>query len=125
MSSISISILSILAVVTIWLLLKRSADAVKNLSAVLAMLIILVGIWIFYMIVKNFGFHVIMAAKPLAPSGDLLWNYATGIEVGIVSLMSWWPYVGGIIRISPKTSQTTIPSMLGLRIIVLRMKVFP
>jgi nucleobase:cation symporter-1, NCS1 family len=125
MSSISISILSILAVVTIWLLLKRGADAFKNLSAVLAVLIILVGIWIFYMIVKNFGFHVIMAAKPLALSGDLLWNYATGIEVGIVSLMSWWPYVGGIIRISPKTSQTTIPSMLGLRIIVLRMKVFP
>ncbi|MEH7009340.1 cytosine permease [Neobacillus niacini] len=25
-----------------------------------------------------------------------------------------WPYVGGIVRISPKTTQTTIPSMLGL-----------
>ena len=114
MSSLAISSLSILAVFTIWLLLKRGANAVKNLSAILAILIILVGIWIFYMIVKNFGFQAIIEAKPLSPSSDLIWNYATGIEVGIVSLMSWWPYVGGIVRISPKTSQTTIPSMLGL-----------
>lgn len=123
MSSIAIGSLSILAVITIWLLLKRGASAVKNLSAILAILIILVGIWIFYMIVKNFGFQAIITAKPLAPSGDLVWNYATGIEVGIVSLMSWWPYVGGIIRISPKTSQTTIPAMLGLGLPVALMSI--
>ncbi|MFP7298390.1 purine-cytosine permease family protein [Neobacillus niacini] len=114
MGPFSISMLSVLAVVTIWFLLKRGANAVKHLSAVLAMLIILVGIWIFYMIVKNFGFQAIITASPLVPSGDPLWNYTTGIEVGIVSLMAWWPYVGAIVRISPKTSQTTIPSMLGL-----------
>jgi cytosine/uracil/thiamine/allantoin permease len=87
MSSIAIGSLSILAVITIWLLLKRGAHAIKNLSAILAVLIILVGIWIFYMIVKNFGFQTIIEAKPLSPSGDLLWNYATGIEVGIVSFV--------------------------------------
>jgi nucleobase:cation symporter-1, NCS1 family len=123
MSSIAIGSLSILAVITIWLLLKRGAHAIKNLSAILAVLIILVGIWIFYMIVKNFGFQTIIEAKPLSPSGDLLWNYATGIEVGIVSLMSWWPYVGGIVRISPRTSQTTLPSMLGLGLPVALMSI--
>lgn len=123
MSSITIGFLSILAVITIWLILKRGVSAVKNLSAILAILIILVGIWIFFMIVKNFGFQAILDAKPLAPSDDRIWNYATGIEVGIVSLMSWWPYVGGIVRLSPKTSQTTIPSMLGLGLSVALMSV--
>jgi nucleobase:cation symporter-1, NCS1 family len=114
MSSIAVSLLSVVAAFTIWLLLRRGSKAVKNLSTILVILIILVGIWLFYLIVSTFGFQVIADAKPASSSGNRLWDYTTGIEVGLVSLLAWWPYVGGIVRIAPKTSQTTLPSMLGL-----------
>lgn len=113
-SSMLISSLAIAAVITIWLLLKSGSKAVKNISAIIAILIILVGIWMLYMMVNKFGFQAIAAAQPPYASHSTIWNYTTGIEIGLVSLIAWWPYVGGIVRIVPKASQTTLPSMLGL-----------
>ena len=114
MSSILISSLAIVAIITIWLLMKLGSRAVKHLSTILAIPTILVGIWMLYMIVNIFGFQAITDAKPAYSSSNLLWNYTTGIEIGLISLISWWPYLGGIVRIVPKTSQTTLPAILGL-----------
>ncbi|WP_160718765.1 purine-cytosine permease family protein [Bacillus sp. USDA818B3_A] len=113
-SSITVSLLTIAAVIAIFLLLRKGSEAVKHLSAFLTILILLVGIWLFFIIIKNFGFETIAAAKPAASSGHPLWDYTTGVEIGLVSLMAWWPYLGGLVRMSPKASQTTLPSMLGL-----------
>jgi nucleobase:cation symporter-1, NCS1 family len=56
-----------------------------------------------------------LATAPAAtPSPDRLWNYTTGIELGIASLLSWWPYIGAMVRVAPNAHAATLPSMLGM-----------
>lgn len=113
-STVSVSVCSIVAVAVIWWLLRRGAPAVAKVSSVIAVLVIVVGIWMFYMILSNFGLSAITSAVPAYAAESRLWNFTTGIEIGIISLIAWWPYIGGIVRVVPKTKDTTLPSMLGL-----------
>ncbi|WP_338449462.1 cytosine permease [Niallia oryzisoli] len=114
MSSILLSLLAIVAVITIWFLMKLGSRAVKHLSTILAIPTILIGIWMLIMIINIFGYQTITEVKPAYSSNDRLWNYTTGIEIGLISIIAWWPYLGGIVRIVPKASQTTLPSIIGL-----------
>ncbi len=66
-----------------------------------------------YMLLTNQG-DAIAAAAPAYASGDLVWDYTTGIELGIVSLLSWWPYIGAMVRESPNAHTATLPSMVGM-----------
>jgi NCS1 family nucleobase:cation symporter-1 len=40
------------------------------------------------------------------------WNYVTGVELGIVSLLSWWPYIGAMVRMAPNGRTVAAPVML-------------
>ncbi len=51
---------------------------------------------------------------PAYASTDPLWNYTTGVEIGIVSLLSWWPYIGAMVRMAPKGRTAAIPMMIGM-----------
>lgn len=112
--NISMSVLTLIALVFVWHFLQKGAISIRILSKIIAIIIILIGAWMFYMIISNFGISGIAEAMPLKSSGNKLLDYVTGIEIGLVSLMAWWPYIGGIVRVVPKTSQATIPTMLGL-----------
>ncbi|PLS18480.1 hypothetical protein CVD28_07420 [Bacillus sp. M6-12] len=112
--NIGMSAVTLIALFFVWFSLRKGALSLRIISKIIAIIIILIGAWMFYMIINNFGISGIAEAKPLASSGDKLWDYVTGIEIGLVSLMAWWPYIGGMVRVVPKTSQATIPTMLGL-----------
>lgn len=112
--NIGMSVLTLFALIFVWLSLRKGAVSVQIISKIIAVIIIITGAWMFYMIISHFGLNAITEAKPLSSSGDKQWDYVTGIEIGLVSLMAWWPYIGGIVRVVPKVSQATIPTMLGL-----------
>ncbi len=48
------------------------------------------------------------------PSPDRLWNYTTGVELGIGATLSWWPYIGAMIRMAPNGRTVVLPVMLGM-----------
>ncbi|WP_158553394.1 cytosine permease [Peribacillus saganii] len=112
--NLGMSVLTLIALIFVWFSLRKGAISVRIISKIIAVIIMSIGAWMFYMIINNFGISGIAEAKPLASSGDKLWDYVTGVEIGLVSLMAWWPYIGGMVRVVPKTSQATIPAMLGL-----------
>jgi hypothetical protein len=47
-------------------------------------------------------------------SPNRLWNYTTGIELGIGATLSWWPYIGAMIRMAPNGRTIVLPVMLGM-----------
>jgi NCS1 family nucleobase:cation symporter-1 len=47
-------------------------------------------------------------------SPDRLWNYTTGVEIGITSTLSWWPYIGAMIRMAPDARTAVVPVMLAM-----------
>jgi NCS1 family nucleobase:cation symporter-1 len=45
---------------------------------------------------------------------DAVWNYTTGIEIGICSLLSWWAYIGALVRMAPDARKVAVPVMVGM-----------
>jgi len=108
-----VRIASAIACVAVFLALARGITGLERVSKVLFFFIVGVGLWMIYMLLTGQS-EAIAAAKPAYASGDLVWDYTTGIELGIVSLLSWWPYIGAMVRESPNAHTATLPSMLGM-----------
>ncbi|MDH3474460.1 MAG: cytosine permease [Rhodospirillales bacterium] len=97
----------------VYLVLLKGASGVERVTKILFLFIVGVGVWMIYMLLTNES-EALAAAKPAYASGSLLWDYTTGLEIGIVSLLSWWPYIGAMVRESPNAHTATLPSMLGM-----------
>lgn len=108
-----VRVISAVACIVVFVGLTKGATGLEKVSKVLFVFIVGVGAWMIYMLLANQS-DAIAAATPAYASGDLLWDYTTGIELGIVSLLSWWPYIGAMVRESPNAHTATLPSMLGM-----------
>lgn len=93
--------------------LMRGKSGIARASNILFFFVIGVGLWMVYFLLTNQS-EAIANAVPAYASGSLQWAYVTGIEVGIVSLLSWWPYVGAMARMAPNAHTAAKPAMLGM-----------
>jgi nucleobase:cation symporter-1, NCS1 family len=74
---------------------------------------VLIGLWMLYLLLSH-RWPELSAATPALARHDRLWNYTTGIELGISSTLSWWPYIGAMIRMAPNARTAVLPVMLGM-----------
>ena len=74
---------------------------------------VFVGLWMLYLLVSR-RWPELMAAQPVSAHADHLWNYTTGVELGIGATLSWWPYIGAMIRMAPNGRTVVLPVMLGM-----------
>jgi nucleobase:cation symporter-1, NCS1 family len=102
-----------IAAAIVYAVLLKGASGIERVSKVLFVFIIGVGAWMVYMLM-TYQADAIEAAKPAYASGSMIWDYTTGIEIGIVSLLSWWPYIGAMVRVAPNAHTATLPSMIGM-----------
>jgi nucleobase:cation symporter-1, NCS1 family len=110
---IAIPAFTTIAVLVVYILLLRGLSGVERVSDVLFIFIVTVGAWVVMMLFAQKGSELGFTNPP-TPNADPVWNYTTGIEIGISSLLSWWPYIGAMVRVVPSASQATLPSMLGM-----------
>jgi len=103
---------SLTAITLSWLLLRQGAESIRNYSYFIAIIVTALGLWILYKLIVGVGLTAIFEGKPLASSGDRLWDYTAGFEVLVASVLSWWPYMGGIVRMVPSARQAVWPAML-------------
>ncbi|KPQ36659.1 MAG: hydroxymethylpyrimidine transporter CytX [Phormidesmis priestleyi Ana] len=107
-----VPLMAALACAVVYGTLLKGATGVERISNTLFFFIVGVSVWMVVMLLtKESG--AIAAATPEYAS-DKLWDYTTGMEIGIVSLLSWWPYIGAMVRVVPNASKATLPSMLGM-----------
>jgi NCS1 family nucleobase:cation symporter-1 len=107
-----VPILTLGACAVIFLALRRGASGVSLVSNLLVVHVF-VGLWMLYLLVSR-RWPELMAARPALASGDALWNYTTGIELGVGATLSWWPYLGAMIRMAPDARRIVLPVMLGM-----------
>lgn len=100
------------ACILIYLVLLRGAKGVTRLSSILV-LHVFVGLWMLGLLVTR-QWPVLLAARPALARPDKLWNYTAGVEIGICSLLSWWAYIGAMIRMAPNGRTAAVPVMLGM-----------
>lgn len=97
----------------VFLILRQGARGIEKVSKVLFFVIVGLGLWMIYELLTQKGTELV-TAEPAYASDSLLWNYTTGLEVGIVSLLSWWPYIGAMVRVGSNAHKATLPAMLGM-----------
>ena len=68
-------------------------------------------------LLHQYGWHQIAAGKPAYASGDLHLDYTLGFEILVATVLSWWPYMGGVMRMSKSIKQALFPSMICLGMI--------
>ena len=105
--------LTILACIFVYIVLLRGGTGLELVSKVLFFFIVGIGGWMTWILVTRES-GVLAEAKPAYASGSLRWDYVTGVEIGIVSLLSWWPYIGAMVRKAPNAGGATLPAMLGM-----------
>lgn len=98
----------------VYIVLLWGARGVTRISSVLV-LHVLAGLWMLYMLVSRRWPELIAAQAALAHS-DRLWNYTTGVEIGISACLTWWCYMGAMIRMAPSGRVITMPVMLGMSV---------
>jgi NCS1 family nucleobase:cation symporter-1 len=103
---------TLLVCALIYLTLLRGATGVTKISNILAAHVP-IGCWMLYLLVSR-RWPELRVAHPVMASPDRLWNYTTGVEIGITATMSWWPYIGAMIRMAPNARIAVVPVMLGM-----------
>jgi len=96
----------------VYFVLLRGASGVSRISNFLV-LHVFVGLWMLYLLVSR-RWPELVSAVPASAGPDPLWNYTTGVEIGISSLLAWWAYLGAMIRMAPHGRTVAVPVMLGM-----------
>jgi nucleobase:cation symporter-1, NCS1 family len=104
--------LTVLACAIIFAALRRGATGVSMVSNILVAHVF-IGLWMLYLLVSR-RWPELIAAHPPNASPNHLWNYTTGVELGIGATLSWWPYIGAMIRMAPNGRTVVLPVMLGM-----------
>jgi|694.fasta_scaffold95490_2 NCS1 family nucleobase:cation symporter-1 len=96
----------------VFLFLLKGSAGVDRVAKILVAHVF-IGMWMLYILVTQ-RWDDLSAAAPAYASTEPLWNYTTGVEIGIVSLLSWWPYIGAMVRMAPNGRTAALPIMVGM-----------
>jgi len=83
----------------------------------IAVAVTIAGLVVLVRLIQQYGWSDISAAEPAYASGDLHLDYTLGFEILVATVLSWWPYMGGIMRMSKSVKQALLPSMICLGMI--------
>lgn len=111
-TSLLVPVTVLLASVLVFLFLLKGSAGVDRVAKILVAHVF-VGMWMLYILVTQ-RWSDLVSAVPAYASASPQWNFTTGVEIGIVSLLSWWPYIGAMVRMAPNGRTAALPIMVGM-----------
>jgi NCS1 family nucleobase:cation symporter-1 len=102
----------LLACALVFVFLLKGSEGVDRVAKIVVAHVF-IGLWMLYILMSHRWSELSHAVPPAAAPGRL-WNYVTGVEIGISSLLSWWPYIGSMVRMAPNGRTAALPIMLGM-----------
>lgn len=109
-----IVVFGLLGVVAAWMILRGGPARMRNIAPAIAAGVVVLAVVLLIALITNVGWDTIADAPALAPAESQLFNYVTGFELLVASMLSWWPYVGGTVRLAPGTKTALWPTVFGL-----------
>ncbi len=110
-------IVSLATIAYVFYLVIGGANSVRRNSIWIAVAVVIAGLIVLFRLITQVGWDTIAAGKPAYASGDLHLDYTLGFEILVATVLSWWPYMGGIMRMSKSVKQALMPSMICLGLI--------
>lgn len=111
-------LVGLLALTVVWFLLRKGPESLRNIGPIVAISVLLLALFIIGLIIYQLGWSAIFDAKASFSTGDDLLDYTIGVELLIATALSWWPYVGGMVRFSPSARKAILPVTSGLGLAV-------
>ncbi len=102
----------LLACALVFVFLLKGSGGVDRVAKIVVAHVF-IGLWMLYILMSH-RWSELSHAVPPAAAPERLWNYVTGVEIGISSLLSWWPYIGSMVRMAPHGRTAALPIMLGM-----------
>jgi nucleobase:cation symporter-1, NCS1 family len=112
-SIVSIAV-SLITIAIAYVMVIGGADSVRNNSVWIAVSVAVAGGIVLIVLITQTGWDTIAAGEPAFATGNLHLDYTLGFEILVATVLSWWPYVGGIMRMGKSVSQALLPSMICL-----------
>jgi nucleobase:cation symporter-1, NCS1 family len=110
---ISVIVTLVTLAIVYWMVIG-GADSVRNNSIWIAVAVTIAGLMVLIVLLTKEGWGTISAGKPAYASGDLHLDYTLGFEILVATVLSWWPYMGGVMRMGRSSRQALFPSMICL-----------
>jgi nucleobase:cation symporter-1, NCS1 family len=102
----------LLACALVFVFLLKGSGGVDRVARIVVAHVF-IGLWMLYILMSH-RWNELSHAVPPSAAPERLWNYVTGVEIGISSLLSWWPYIGSMVRMAPHGRTAALPIMLGM-----------
>lgn len=113
---ISVAVSLVTIAVAFWMVIG-GADSIRNNSVWIAIAVAATGMIVLLMLIAQTGWDSIAAGEPAYATGNLHLDYTLGFEILVATVLSWWPYMGGIMRMGKSVSQAMLPSMICLGLV--------
>lgn len=110
--------IGIVGLALVVVLVVNGPAIIKRLEVALALMVVVIVLLIFGLLFGHFGFKAVGDAKPLAPFGNHHMDFVVVLELLIATGLSWWPWVGGLVRLVPSPRKAMPGFMIGLGLTV-------
>jgi nucleobase:cation symporter-1, NCS1 family len=112
-SGLCVGVVGVLAVFLVLALIRKGPEYVRSRGPVIAVLVAVMSLVVLLLLVQRVGVQGVLDAVPLAAYDGKAGNWASAMEVLIASNLSWWAYIGAIVRTNPSARQSLWPVVIG------------
>jgi len=112
LADIVVPIGTVVACALVFIILRRGTTGLERVAMWLFFFIVGVGLFLIIVIFVQKSDELATAVPAYATGKQI--DFQFGIEIALVSLLSWWPYIGSMTRMARSPSIAAAPSMLGM-----------
>lgn len=111
--NLCVAIVGVLAVFVVLDLIRKGPEYVRSRGPIIAVMVAVMSFVVLGLLIMRVGVHGVLDAVAIAPYDGGAGNWASALEVLIAVNLSWWPYVGTIVRTNPSARQSVWPVVIG------------
>lgn len=108
-----VGVVAVLAIFVVLHLIRKGPEYVRSRGPVIAVLVAVMSLVVLLLLLQRVGLHGVLDAVAVAPYDGAAGNWTSAMEVLIASNLSWWPYIGTIVRTNPSARQSLWPVVIG------------
>lgn len=113
-SGITVSLISLAAVVVSWLVLAKGPVSIDWVNRIVAPGLVLVTVGMLALIFTQVSWSQLLSAPPLASTADAHRDFMLAVELNMAGGFAWWPNVGNLARLTRSARAAFWPNILGL-----------
>lgn len=111
--NLCVAIVGVLAIFLVLDLIRKGPEYVRSRGPVIAVLVAVMSLVVLVLLVQRVGIGGLLKATAVTPYDKPFGNWSSAIEVLVAVNLSWWAYIGTIVRTSPSARQSLWPVVIG------------